>query len=52
MSRYICTKTDPWTPEKGPTATHPDAREVGDGDEVARYFCPNCEISWKQELPG
>lgn len=55
--RYVCTSAEPWTPEKGEYATHPDAREVGDqedgypGGDYQRYECPNCGKRFKVELP-
>jgi hypothetical protein len=44
-TRHVCTKADPWTPEKGDRAQHPDAVCVYDGgweQEYERYECPNC----------
>lgn len=54
-SRYICTKSDPWTPEKG-RAIHPDAeyvsdRDFGGGEYCEQYKCPNCGKYFYVELP-
>ena len=45
---FVCTKGNPWTPEKGDRAVHPDAIYLKDVDldysfyEV--YDCPNCGL--------
>ena len=47
--RYICTKEEPWTKEKGRSA-HPDAVFLYDeynglsGGDYERYECPNCKL--------
>ena len=50
-NRYICTKDAPWTPDKGERVAHPEAVEVADLGECARYKCPHCGETWKEELP-
>lgn len=54
--RHICTAADPWTPDKGRYAGHPDAREVWSedgypGGDVATFECPNCNHRFKVEMP-
>lgn len=54
--RHVCTKDDPWTPEKGRRSTHPDAvylhdRDYGDGETTAVYRCPHCRRTFEEELP-
>lgn len=54
--RHICTKEDPWTPEKGSRSTHPDAeylfdRDFGGGEYCEKYRCPHCGHSFYVELP-
>jgi len=54
--RYVCTAVAPWTPEKGPTAAHPDVVEVycddySDGTSIATYKCPHCGMRFRVELP-
>lgn len=52
--RFVCTKENPWTPDKG-RAQHPDAEYLGDSDlgdySEAEYKCPNCELLFAVELP-
>jgi len=50
-NRHKCTKEDPYVDGKHDRAYHPDAYEELDLGEVVRYRCPNCNISWKEELP-
>ena len=50
-SRHHCTAEDPWTPERGKRAYHPDAVELVDFGEVVHYRCPHCGHSWGTELP-
>lgn len=54
--RHICTKADPWTPEKGEWASHPDAEYLGDrdfglGEYCQQYSCPHCGHQFYVELP-
>lgn len=54
--RHTCTKEDPWTPEKGELASHPDATYLGDkdyggGECCERYECPHCGKRFEIELP-
>ena len=53
---YVCTKENPWTPEKGTPVTHPDAKYLGDrdfglGEYCEQYECPHCGKSFYVELP-
>lgn len=53
--RHICTKDDPWTPEKG-RSYHPDAVEIdehygGIGDNYVTCKCPHCGKVFEEELP-
>lgn len=51
--RFTCTKADPWTPEKGDFATHPDA--VADEPDTCsegccdKYRCPTCGLRFTVE---
>jgi hypothetical protein len=53
-----CTKDAPWdrVTRTGPIV-HPDAREVGEqetgypGGDVVTMKCPNCGVTWREELP-
>jgi hypothetical protein len=52
--RYVCTKDHPWTSDKG-RAIHPDAiylkdKDYGDGDNVACYHCPNCDLDFEESI--
>ncbi len=53
---HICTKDDPWTPEKSKRCQHPDA-EAGDetdyglGCYCVSYKCPHCGKHFEVELP-
>jgi len=53
----ICTKENPWTPEKGFPVQHDAAHEVGEqedgypGGDIVTMECSNCGTRWKQELP-
>lgn len=54
--RHVCTKDDPWTPENGKRATHPDAVEDGQSDgypggDMVDYKCPHCGLEFSVELP-
>lgn len=54
--RHICTKDDPWTPEKSRRAEHPDAEYVsehdyGSGEYCVTYKCPHCGKRFEVELP-
>ena len=50
--RFICTAADPWTPEKGKLAAHPDAKDDGrDHETFDRYTCPHCGLTFDVELP-
>lgn len=51
--RFICTKDDPWTKEKGTPAQHPDAVSDGECFEGCcdRYKCPNCGLRFTEEVP-
>ena len=55
--RFICTKENPWSHEKGLRATHPDAVEDGDqrdgwpSGDMQDYKCPNCGLRFTVELP-
>jgi hypothetical protein len=56
LERHSCTKEDPWAPEKGGRATHPDAKYQGDrdfglGEYCERYWCPHCGHTFYVELP-
>jgi hypothetical protein len=53
--RHICTAADPWTPEKGTRAEHPDAKEVSDrdyggGEYCVTYKCPHCGKVFEVEI--
>ncbi len=53
--RFICTKENPWTPEKAEFAQHPDAeyiedKDYGAGENVACYKCLNCGKYFEVEL--
>lgn len=53
--RHQCTKDDPWTPEKGDWAAHPDAESLGDvdfgaGETCAKWRCPHCGRVFFEEL--
>lgn len=42
-ARHTCTKRQPWSPELGPLALHPDAEPDGKTDPGSVYFvCPHC----------
>lgn len=51
--RHVCTKENPWTPEKGSRALHPDAVNDYDSEdcEFAHYTCPHCGRHFYVELP-
>ena len=53
--RFICTKDDSWSPEKGKQAVHPDAKYMGDidhglGEYCAQYKCPYCGKYFEVEI--
>lgn len=55
-TRHICTKDDPWSPDKGEWATHPEAEYFGYrdfelGEYREKYHCPHCGHSFYVELP-
>lgn len=55
-TRFTCTADDPWTPEKGARAEHPDAElldevDYGGGEYCERYKCPHCQKYFEVELP-
>jgi hypothetical protein len=55
-TRHVCTAQDPWTPEKGKRAEHPDAVQLGEHDYglgcyCIQYCCPHCGKYFEQELP-
>ena len=50
--RYICTKEEPWTEEKG-RSMHPDAVKLfgeynglSGGGDYERYECSNCKLKF------
>lgn len=53
----VCTASEPWSPERSQTATHPDAEEVGEqwsgwpAGDWQRYRCPHRETTFNVELP-
>lgn len=54
-SRHVCTKADPWTPEKSKRAEHPDAVSIGEhdygrGEYCVMYKCPHCGKIFEVEL--
>ena len=51
-SMHECTAADPWTPQKGPRAFHPDAKVIGETDEYERLECPNCKHTFRVTLPS
>ena len=57
--RHVCTKADPWTPEKGRRAVHPDAVSVGDHydwsadhDDYETFRCPHCGKTFDVVIPN
>ena len=48
--RYVCTKENPWTKDKG-MACHPDAVDVGTCSEGCcdDYLCPWCKLKFRVE---
>jgi len=53
--RFVCTKENPWDSTKGDRAEHPDAKylrdvDYGDGCCVAKYSCPNCGLTFGEEI--
>lgn len=54
-SRYICTKDNPWTADKG-RSQHPDAKLIRCideycGDSQDEYHCPHCGLTFKVTVP-
>ena len=56
--RFICTKENPWTKDKG-MAAHPDAKVIYSNDRYyywedgyERYKCPHCGLKFKVTLPS
>jgi hypothetical protein len=55
----LCTKADPWKPEKGSAGgvRHDDVHEVGEqedgwpGGDVVTCECRSCGHRWRSELP-
>jgi hypothetical protein len=54
---FVCTKGNPWTPDRGTPVRHPDAVEVGEqrdgwpGGDLVSMRCPHCGHRWETELP-
>lgn len=50
---HVCTKSNPWTKEKGTPAQHPDAVVVGNCGHGCcdDYRCPHCGKTWRYEYP-
>jgi hypothetical protein len=53
--RYICTKENPWSEDKGTPASHPDAEFTDDtyddfGGGWDHYKCPHCGLHFKVEI--
>lgn len=53
---HICTKEDPWSPDKSRRAMHPDAKhtdsvDYGLGEYCECYKCPYCGKYFEVELP-
>jgi hypothetical protein len=50
---HHCTKEHPYYASVGPNeqVIHEGAYEIGEGWDYARMYCPNCNYTWKQELP-
>ncbi len=58
LERYECTAAAPWTEDMGKRSFHPDARVVGEADDIAfsagnrtTYECPNCGLVFKVTEP-
>ena len=58
MSRFICTKENPWIKGKGPVA-HPDAvykhdvyDQTANHDDYMVYRCPNCDLTFNVTIPN
>lgn len=56
---HVCTKDDPWSPEKSKRAVHPDAREVSAHYDWSAFHhdyvtmkCPWCGKEFESELPN
>lgn len=52
---YRCTKEHPMPPGAKGRWRHMDAREVGEqdgrlGGDIVTNKCPNCGVSWEEEL--
>ena len=47
--RYICTRENPWSAEKG-KATHPDAVVILDEGDYEKCACPNCSLQFWVEI--
>lgn len=57
QERFICTKENPWTPDKS-RAIHPDAiviqedyGSLASGGSYELYECPNCGLKFWVTLP-
>jgi hypothetical protein len=50
--RHVCTKADPWTPQKSERAHHPDAVDDGECSDGCCdfYKCPHCGLRFKVEV--
>lgn len=53
---HICTKDDPWTPQKSERAQHPDAVKIDEHDYGLGCYCvkdkcPHCGKTFEVELP-
>lgn len=53
METFICTAENPWTPDKGTPAQHPDAKDDGECSSGCcdYYLCPHCGLRFRVELP-
>lgn len=50
--REVCTKQNPWEQGSAGFWQHPDARETKhDSDSTLEYYCPNCNQTWREEMP-
>ena len=52
---FVCTANRPWSEDVSRTATHPHApfeRDTEhDGGDCSVHRCPNCRLTFHQELP-
>lgn len=55
--RQRCTKDKPMPKDAGGSWEHEGAHEVGEqadgypGGDIIQMRCPNCGITWREELP-